>query len=83
MAATDAVARIEALAKCLGTAEGLTRVEREVNELCAEIGARPPSRAELIELAASLSVLAGRIYEFDRIVRGRIRSLGGETYHVG
>jgi hypothetical protein len=54
-----------------------------VNELCEEIGARPPSRAELIELAASLAVLAGRIYEFDHIVRGRIRALGGETSHVG
>jgi hypothetical protein len=53
-----------------------------VNESCEEIGARPPSRAELIELAASLAVLAGRIYEFDHIVRGRIRALDGETMSV-
>jgi hypothetical protein len=83
MVSLDAVARIEALAKCLGTADGLKRVESEVNDLCEQIGARPPSRAELIELAASLAVLADRIYQFDNIVRCRIRALGGETHHVG
>ncbi|HUA35749.1 MAG TPA: hypothetical protein VMA09_19220 [Candidatus Binataceae bacterium] len=75
--------RIDELERHLGTAEGLAHVEQEVQEICEELSIRPPSHEELIELAASLAMLSGRIYEHDRLIRDRIRTLGGETSNVG
>lgn len=75
--------KIDELERHLGTAEGLAHVEEQVQEICEGLSIRPPSRTELIELAASLATLSGRIYEHDRLVRDRIRVLGGETSNVG
>jgi hypothetical protein len=75
--------RVDDLERCLGTAEGLARVEREIREICEELSIRPPGRTELIELAASLATLSGSIYKYNRLTRDRIRLLGGETFDVG
>jgi hypothetical protein len=71
--------RIDELERHLGTLQGLAHVEREVQRICEELSIRPPSRADLVELAASLATLSGRIHQFDRLVRGQI---SGETIDV-
>lgn len=73
------------LARDLGSAEGLERVEREMGELCERLGSAPTviGREELERVSRSLAALSGAICAIDRAVRGRILRLSGERADVG
>jgi hypothetical protein len=75
---------IAELAGCLGTAEGLKRVTREIGELCERLSARPLEcdREELVEINQAISALSAGMFEMDRVVRARIRQLIGDKSHA-
>jgi hypothetical protein len=77
--------RIAALCANIGDAEGLERVRLEMDSLCARLEAAKPvfARGELRRLDASIASLSSAIFEMDRIVREKIRELGGENGYGG
>lgn len=71
---------IAELAGCLGTAEGLKRVTREIGELCERLSAKPLefNREDLLDISRAISALSAGMFVMDRVVRARIRQLSGE-----
>jgi len=73
---------IAELAGCLGTAEGLKRVTREISELCQRLSAKPLEfdREEIVEIDRAIRALSAGMFEMDRAVRDRVRQITGERF---